>query len=402
MRNNKVHIEIEHQHKKITATTTFSLNSQQMSTVSSSHRQQSLMEPSNKFERYHGYYFLSSAVIALFLIFVLLGVRTFDFERQFFERDPSFSSYDTNGEIVPDYMLAGLSIGLPLGCVLVFTILHHVTNSPYLQSNQTQFFKILCEHVYLAFIALLTSLLITALITEILKVLFSRPRPGFFYYCNYQGYRDGIKAGNLTQYYALTDPLRLGNEENCWDKQGKSDAMKSFPSGHSSTSFSAMSFISFYLLQLCYLNHKLQERASTNATHSIASWLKPYPHFITVRMLCFIPYIISTWIAVSRVIDYKHSELDVTVGAGIGILCSYFFVKQLKFYLYNSYNPCLTLTYPGADDVNYYKKTDNGQAGDVETPNVAAAVMTGDVVPVDDSKNGRLESNPNQSGDVDA
>lgn len=316
----------------------------------------------NCFIRYHGYYFLSSVVIILFLIFIFLGVSTFDYRRQFFERDPTFSNYDTNGEIVPDHMLVGLSLGVSIASIVVFTLIHHLVNSPNLQKNPTNFFLIFLEHLYLALIAFLTAYIVTGLITEILKDLFSRPRPGFFYYCNYQGYRDGIKAGNLTQYYALTDPTRLGNEDYCWDSKGKIDAMKSFPSGHSSLTFCGMSFISFYLLQLTYFNHKLI------GNNGSTSWLSPYANFIIVRMLCFIPYILSTWVAVSRIIDYKHTELDVTVGGSIGILCSYFFTKQLKFYLYNSYNPCLTLTYPDGKDGNGQsiipKKTDEEQPND--------------------------------------
>ncbi len=332
--------------------------------------------PSNNlFIRYHGFYFFSNFFVIVGLGIISLCINKFyNFERQFFEQDPNYSYYSLkHGDTVPGNLLFGLSIGVSAGCILIFTVIHHLMNSSQWKHSQTRisFFAILLEHLWLNYIALITALAVSSLFTDIIKNLFSHPRPDFFYLCNYQGYRDGIDSGNLTQYYALTNPTTLGKEDNCWDQTAMIGAMKSFPSGHASLSFAGMSFTSFFLLQLCYLNHKYSSKISSANGGSTTTCLSSYINFIIVRFLCFTPYIISVWIAVTRIRDYKHGEIDVTVGGGIGIVCSYIAMKQLNYYLYRAYNPCLLLSdrYPHVNECLMIKKTDEEQLNDVQNIN---------------------------------
>ncbi|KAL6309281.1 phosphatidic acid phosphatase type 2/haloperoxidase [Sparassis latifolia] len=104
-----------------------------------------------------------------------------------------------------------------------------------------------------------------------------------------------------------------------WDKEIKActgkvetvlDGRRSFPSGHSSTAFTGMTFLSLYLAGMtgawC-----LSEPA--RARSLLASR--------TARLaLSLAPLVFATWVAISRVEDYRHHIEDVIVGGLIGAI----------------------------------------------------------------------------------
>ncbi|CAK1554842.1 unnamed protein product [Leptosia nina] len=128
-----------------------------------------------------------------------------------------------------------------------------------------------------AFLAWTLAILINALITEVLKVLISRPRPDFFYRCYPNGVI-GICAG-----------------------RGKDivDGRKSFPSGHSSFSFCSLGFISLWLY-----GRFLRRRAH-------------------ILLLCAMPVCLACFIGYSRCCDNHHHWEDVAAGAVIGLASAY-------------------------------------------------------------------------------
>lgn len=124
----------------------------------------------------------------------------------------------------------------------------------------------------------------------------SRPRPEFYYLCNYKGYADAVDSGNYTLYNSITKVNAPEDYANCYDQQMVSEATSSWPSGHSSMSFCSLLVTSIVIREMLNIKNV----------------------FTLYGMISFSPLIISLWIAVSRCLDNKHHEDDVLAGAIIG------------------------------------------------------------------------------------
>ncbi|KAI0317159.1 lipid phosphate phosphatase 1 [Amylostereum chailletii] len=125
-------------------------------------------------------------------------------------------------------------------------------------------------------------------VTEALKNRVGRLRPDFLSRCNWS---DALRA-------CTGDPMNIR------------DGRRSFPSGHSSTAFVGMTFIVLFLAgktgALCF------------------SSPTPSRSFLGSRLARLVvtlaPWAFSTWVAISRIEDYRHHKEDVLVGSTIGIL----------------------------------------------------------------------------------
>lgn len=181
--------------------------------------------------------FVLHQIFTLVILALILGLSTLipHYERQFFERDPSMSYYDS-GDQVPVSMMYAITLSISYGTIVVGSfVIESFTNRQIV--NITHFQKMV-----LLLCALTFALLTTGCTTEILKNVVGRPRPAFFYLCNYKGYADAVNSRNYTQYDALTVANRLGNFDECYDNTNFLDSISSFPSGHTSVSFCAMLF----------------------------------------------------------------------------------------------------------------------------------------------------------------
>ncbi|THH14991.1 hypothetical protein EW146_g5423 [Bondarzewia mesenterica] len=90
------------------------------------------------------------------------------------------------------------------------------------------------------------------------------------------------------------------------------DGRRSFPSGHSSTAFAGMTFISFFL-------------AGKTAAWCFQAPISPTSITGTRLgrlMLTLLPLAFAAWVAISRVEDYRHHKEDVVVGSLIGLFSS--------------------------------------------------------------------------------
>jgi membrane-associated phospholipid phosphatase len=261
------------------------------------------------------YYAFSCLAYVLVLGIILLSIKDFKFHRQFYEQDPSFSYFRQLSDTVSDVELWAYNILITCFCIIVILILvvnndnekHVIFTTSATVHSTLSLTKRKTFEIGVLLISFGTTIAVTGLSIAIMKVLFTRPRPSFFFLCNYQGFRDAVDSGNFSSYLALTSPNNLGNTARCWDQSWLPDSIYSFPSGHSAISFCSM----FWLI--CFFLH----------------FFKQLPKIIKyLRFLLWIPLILACWIAYSRVYDYKHSELDVTVGCLIGIVCAYYFFED--------------------------------------------------------------------------
>ncbi|KAL2329525.1 hypothetical protein Fmac_017106 [Flemingia macrophylla] len=144
-----------------------------------------------------------------------------------------------------------------------------------------------------AVLGLFFSILVTAVFTEAIKNAVGRPRPDFFWRC----FPDGKDV-----YDKLGDVICHGEEKVV--KEG----YKSFPSGHTSWSFSALGFLSLYL------SGKIQ--AFDRRGH--------------VAKLCivFLPLLFASLVGISRIDDYWHHWQDVFAGGLLGLTVATFCYLQ--------------------------------------------------------------------------
>jgi len=88
------------------------------------------------------------------------------------------------------------------------------------------------------------------------------------------------------------------------------DARLSFPSGHSSASFSSAVYMSLYIIG------KLRVYRQTSGS------------MVSKMAIVLIPLVISTYVAVSRTVDYHHNFSDILAGSllGAGLGMSFYFM----------------------------------------------------------------------------
>jgi len=146
-----------------------------------------------------------------------------------------------------------------------------------------------------AFLGLLTTVALTALITDAVKIGIGRPRPHFYARCF------GSTTANAT-YDAI------GNVVCVTAPDLMKEAYKSFPSGHTSWSFAGLGYLAMYLAgKIGIFDHRGH------------SW-KLFP--------VILPILGATFVAITRVDDYWHHWTDVCTGAAIGLLSAYFCYRQ--------------------------------------------------------------------------
>jgi len=124
------------------------------------------------------------------------------------------------------------------------------------------------------------------LITEALKNRIGRLRPDFLSRCQWDASQN-----------ACTGDIEL-----------ILDGRRSFPSGHSSSAFAGMIFITWFL---------------AGKTAALCFNITPRSRFLRSRLgrlvVVLSPLFFSTWVALTRIEDYRHHREDVIVGALIGI-----------------------------------------------------------------------------------
>ena len=117
-------------------------------------------------------------------------------------------------------------------------------------------------------------------LTQILKIIVLRRRPNFYHLCEFN---TTTKLCTATFHRVL-------------------EAQLSFPSGHTSLSFSGMTILVWFLLG------QVHYRTSS--------------HNKGLYLLCFFPWIYACFVGISRIVDYWHHPSDVLAGFLLGTTCS--------------------------------------------------------------------------------
>ncbi|KAJ9054503.1 hypothetical protein DSO57_1013802 [Entomophthora muscae] len=105
-------------------------------------------------------------------------------------------------------------------------------------------------------------------------------------------------------FYELRDGSVCNSKETRLIRGGR----QSFFSGHTSTAFSGLGYLSLYISFVFTL------------------WKKPGHVYKT--WLALIPLLVALFIALSRIANYRHHWEDVLVGMIVGYSCAYFCFKQ--------------------------------------------------------------------------
>ena len=198
---------------------------------------------------------------------------------QFLEEAGVYITNLVNAEEYVDSTVPEWELGLVLLLCLVFQLGCGIK-----YGNRDDTHRTLC--VYLCAVPL------NELVTWTLKVYVGYLRPSF---------------------YALCQP----NEtyDTCTDDQEWQDGRMSFPSGHASYAFCALTLLHLYLEQTMGYSRIVHQ------VRLVEQRIVEPPQALRYRigsLLCLLPIALATFIACSRVVDNKHFPADIVAGGILG------------------------------------------------------------------------------------
>ncbi|KAJ6261336.1 hypothetical protein Dda_4005 [Drechslerella dactyloides] len=201
------------------------------------------------------------------------------FHKAFTIDDPRLQFPHAEHERVPVPLLLGLSIFIPVVAILGWTTL----------TGRNKHFLLV------SLLGLSNSMLLCTFVTDFIKQGVGRPRPDLVSRCQP---REDTPHDKLVTY------------EVCYqtDHHTLHDGFRSFPSGHSSTSFSGLFYLTLFLCGQFFV-------------------FRPGGD-LTRTMLAFSSSFLAAYIAISRLEDYRHDYADVVVGSWIGIGSAYFSYRR--------------------------------------------------------------------------
>lgn len=170
---------------------------------------------------------------------------------------------------------------IPLGVLIAINIL---LRSPFSKHEAT----------YLPFFISVT---FSSLLTDILKNAVGRPRPDLLARC--------VPSSDAP----TNVPVDISVCTAPHDTHVLQDGWRSFPSGHSSFSFAGLGFTALFLagqLGIFRLGNRDLGRA----------------------LVCLVPLVGATLIAVSRCEDYRHDVYDVCFGSALGMTVAYWSYRR--------------------------------------------------------------------------
>lgn len=204
-------------------------------------------------------------VLALpyFLVFVIPP-----FERIVWRDDRSIMFPHVKNEIIPHWAVPIFAFIIPFMLITGWLGIRRFRN----------------KKLLVVYLGLLLSLLITVQLTTLIKALVGRPRPDFLARCD-------------------PDPSILNKVVCRGPKKLVYEGRRSFPSGHTSTSFGGLGYAGFFLAG--------QLGVFDGEGH------------VYKLIVCMVPFLLAGFVGLTRIIDYRHHWQDVFAGAIIGTVAAY-------------------------------------------------------------------------------
>ncbi|CAO3570822.1 unnamed protein product [Mortierella alpina] len=235
------------------------------------------------------YLFDWALCLVLLVLFFLLD--KFEPIHREFSVENTAIMYQYKEDKIPTWSLVLIAFVLP--AVVIALVGLGIRRSPY--------------DVHNGILGLLVSLLLTTMFTQVIKLTLGKHRPDFLSRC--QPMLNGV---SLTQ----DRPLHLWTIDVCTqtDKKILKDGMRAFPSGHASTAFAGLFYLSLWLAGKM---HVFDRRG-----------------YSLKGVILIIPIFGALLVAITRVQDSRHAGIDVTWGSILGIVFATF--------AYHQYYPSLT------------------------------------------------------------
>jgi diacylglycerol diphosphate phosphatase/phosphatidate phosphatase len=164
-------------------------------------------------------------------------------------------------------------------------------------------------------------MILTLFITDIIKNAVGRPRPDLIARCKPA---PGTPAHTLVTFDVCTEP----------NHHVLHDGWRSFPSGHSSFSFSGLGYLALVIAGQCHVYRPRADLARV--------------------LLALAPLLGAVLIAISRCEDYRHDVYDVTVGSLLGMAVAHYTYRRYYPALRN--RECATPFANPADEAGGFKK----------------------------------------------
>ncbi|RDA90831.1 hypothetical protein CP533_1553 [Ophiocordyceps camponoti-saundersi (nom. inval.)] len=222
--------------------------------------------------------------VGLFLLalgWLALNLFVRPFHRMFFINDLSISFPHTVHERVSAPMALVYAFVFPIGVFIGYGLVFR----PSLAKQ---------EATYLSFIV---AAVLTGFLTDVVKNTVGRPRPDMLSRCRPAS---GTEPNHLVTIDVCTAP----------DNHKLHEGWRSFPSGHSSQSFAGLGFLALFLAGQLHLFRAAGGRDLCRA------------------LLCLLPLLGATLIAISRCEDYRHDVYDVCCGAALGLAVAYWSYRR--------------------------------------------------------------------------
>lgn len=239
------------------------------------------------------------------------------FERQFYVNDLTINHPFAEHERVPNQNNIFFSLFIPIAVIVLFTaILGHPTHKVYLG--------------YVSLLGLFVSFFVNGLATDLLKNWIGRHRPDFIARC--------IPKPDTP----LNTLVFARDVCTTKDLDRLADGFRTTPSGHSSTAFSGLGYLTLWLSGQLLTEHPLT-----------GSWRK---------ILASVPAFGASLIALSRTEDYRHHFVDVILGSLIGFAIARWSYRRNfpELTSLTSFKPILDDSDVGAEEVAILK-ADRGQ-----------------------------------------
>ncbi|KAH8666829.1 phosphatidic acid phosphatase type 2/haloperoxidase [Xylariales sp. PMI_506] len=215
----------------------------------------------------------------LLTAYILIQFFVEPFHRMFFINDLRIAFPHAEHERVPVSMNFVYALFIPLGFLILINA-----------ATRASFHKHHCTILGLAIALILTSLL-----TDIVKNTVGRPRPDLIARCKP---RTGTPSNVLVSFDVCTET----------DHHTLHDGWRSFPSGHSSFSFAGLGYTAYFLAGQLRI---FRDRRDLGRA-----------------LLCLVPLVGAAMIAISRCQDYRHDVYDVCVGSALGIVVGFWSYRR--------------------------------------------------------------------------